>query len=162
MMWRRSFLVTGTASLAAPAIAAPTKTLIFVPQTNLTSLDPVWTTATPTRNFALMVYETLYGRDEKFNVQPLMVQGHVIDNDGLRWTMTLRDGLMWHDGTRVTAGDCLASLQRWLKREPGAGVINDRVVSIETPDDRTIVWKLRKKFPLLTEYLSKVDRKSVV
>jgi hypothetical protein len=33
------------------------KTLIFVPQTNLTSLDPVWTTATATRNFGLMVYE---------------------------------------------------------------------------------------------------------
>ena len=47
-----------------PALAATAKTLIFVPQANLTSLDPVWTTAAVTRNSAHMVFETLYGRDE--------------------------------------------------------------------------------------------------
>ena len=88
-----------------------------MPQANLTSLDPVWTTATVTRNFSLMVYETLYGRDEKFNPQPLMVEGHVIDDDGKRWTMRLREGLVFHDGTPVLARDCVASLQRWLKRD---------------------------------------------
>ncbi|HEY8288646.1 MAG TPA: ABC transporter substrate-binding protein, partial [Acetobacteraceae bacterium] len=103
-MKRRAF-VAGAAllSLARPAIAANTKTLIFVPQANLTSLDPVWTTATVTRNFSLMVYETLYGRNEAYEPQPQMVEGHVIDDDGKRWTMRLRDNLLWHDGTPVLA-----------------------------------------------------------
>ena len=61
---RRTFIVSAAAAaampLARPAIGANPKTLIFVPQANLTSLDPVWTTATVTRNFSLMVYETLY------------------------------------------------------------------------------------------------------
>src|SRR6202046_5857675 len=101
------FIAGATATPALPlarrAIGATTKTLIFVPQTNLTSLDPVWTTATVTRNFAMMVYENLYGRDEQFVPKPLMVEGHVIEDDGKRWTMKLREGLLWHDGTKVLA-----------------------------------------------------------
>ena len=115
-MQRRSVLAGAAASTVLPRFAigqtAGTRVLKFVPQANLTSLDPVWTTATVTRNFSLMVYETLYGRDQAFNPQPLMVEGHVIDDDGKRWTMKLREGLVFHDGTPVLASDCVASLQR--------------------------------------------------
>ena len=161
-MKRRDFIgaTLGTTlgtTLAAPAVAQKAKTLVFVPQANLTSLDPVWTTATVTRNFALMVYETLYGRDETFSPRPQMVQGHVIDADELRWTMTLRDGLAWHDGTPVLARDCLASLARWMKRDPVAPIIEARVDAIEAPDDKTLVWRLKKPFPLLAHFLSKVQ-----
>ena len=162
-MKRRTFLTaTAATALARPSIAAGTKTLIFVPQTNLTSLDPVWTTATVTRNFALMVYENLYGRDESFVPKPQMVAGHVIDNDGLRWTMKLRDGLLWHDGTPVLARDCLASLHRWLKRDATSVIIDARVAAIEAPDDKTLVWRLKKPFPLLPHFLSKVQPQPVM
>ena len=162
-MKRRSFMAGAAATtLAAPAVAQKSKTLVFVPQANLTSLDPVWTTATVTRNFALMTYETLYGRDVSFNPQPLMVQGHVIEDDGKRWTMKLRDGLVWHDGTPVLARDCLASLQRWLKRDSVAPIFDARVDAIETPDDKTLVWRLKKPFPLLAHFLSKVQPSPVM
>ena len=119
-MKRRVFIAgAAAAGLARPAIAQPTKTLIFVPQANLTSLDPVWTTATVTRNFSLMVYETLYGRDQDFVPRPQMVEGHVIDDDGKRWTMTLRPGLLFkctgfkrihhRAHTRTVAKWCLGS-----------------------------------------------------
>jgi peptide/nickel transport system substrate-binding protein len=165
-MKRRDFVAGAAAALALPlarpAVAGAAQTLIFVPQANLTSLDPVWTTATVTRNFALMVYEQLYGRDEAFNPQPQMVAGHVIDDDGKRWTMRLRDGLMFHDGTPVLAPDCVASLQRWLKRDAVSVTINARVDAIETPDDRTLVWRLNKPFPLLAHFLSKVQPQPVM
>jgi len=148
--------------LARPAIGATAKTLIFVPQANLTSLDPVWTTATVTRNFSLMVYETLYGRDQAFNPQPQMVEGHTIDDDGKRWTMKLREGLVFHDGTPVLARDCVASLQRWLKRDAVSETFNARVDAIEAPDDRTLVWRLKKPFPLLAHFLSKVQPQPVI
>src|SRR3984957_16655531 len=163
---RRAFIASAAAAaalpLARPAIGATAKTLIFVPQANLTSLDPVWTTATVTRNFAMMVYETLYGRDQAFNPQPQMVEGHAIDSDGLRWTMRLREGLLFHDNTPVLARDCLASLQRWLKRDAVSETINPRVDAIETPDERTLVWRLRKPFPLLAHFLSKVQPQPVI
>jgi len=50
-MKRRAFMAAvAAAALARPAIAAGSKPLLFVPQSNLTSLDPVWTAATVTRN----------------------------------------------------------------------------------------------------------------
>ena len=50
-----------TASLAAPAVAQGVKPLRFIPQANLTVLDPIWTTAVITYNHAYMVYDKLYG-----------------------------------------------------------------------------------------------------
>ena len=165
-MKRRTFIASAAAvaamPLARPAIGATAKTLIFVPQANLTSLDPVWTTATVTRNFSLMVYETLYGRDQSFNPQAQMVEGHTIDADGRRWTMKLREGLVFHDGTPVLARDCVASLQRWLKRDAVSETFNARVDAIEAPDDRTLVWRLKKPFPLLAHFLSKVQPQPVI
>ncbi len=162
-MKRRTFIAgAAAASLARPAIAAGSRPLIFVPQSNLTSLDPVWTAATVTRNFAMMVYETLYGRDIAYKPQPLMVEGHVIDDDGKRWTMTLRDGLLFHDGTPVLARDCVASLQRWLKRDQVSTTFATRVAAIEAKDDRTIVWRLHKPFPTLPYFLSKAQPQPVI
>src|SRR5690349_11736804 len=89
------------ARLAAPAIAAPAPVVSFVPQANLNSIDPVWTTATTTRNFGLMVFETLFGRDEQMNPKPQMLEGYLVEDDGRRWTMRLREGLLFHDGTKV-------------------------------------------------------------
>jgi peptide/nickel transport system substrate-binding protein len=80
-----------------------------VPHADLASLDPVWTTADVTRNFALAVYDTLYGYDAEFNAQPQMVEGHAIENDGLQWDLLLREGLTFHDGSPVRPLDCVAT-----------------------------------------------------
>ena len=162
-MQRRAFLAAAAVSaLARPSLAAGARPLVFVPQANLTSLDPVWTTATVTRNFAFLVYDMLYGRDEGLVPRPQMVEGHVVDDDGKRWTMRLRDGLRWHDGTPVLARDCLASLQRWMKRDPTGATLQARLDAIEAPDDRTLIWRLNKPFPLLPYYLSKTQPQPVM
>ena len=44
-------------------------------------------------------------QDSSFRTSPQMVEGHVVENDGRLWTLTLRDGL-FHDGERVLARDC--------------------------------------------------------
>jgi peptide/nickel transport system substrate-binding protein len=165
-MKRRTLLTaaaaTALAPLARPAIAAGAKPLIFVPQNNLTSLDPVWTTATTTRNFAMMTYDMLYGRDEAFVPRPQMVEGHVIDDDGRRWTMKLRQGMLWHDGTPVLARDCLASLKRWMVRDAVGATINARLDALEATDDQTLTWRFKRPFPLLAHFLSKVQPQPVM
>ena len=164
MKIKRRTLMAGAAAttLARPAIAARTTTLTFVPQANLTSFDPVWTSASVTRNCATMVYQTLYGRDVSFAPRPLMVEGHVIEDDGKRWTMKLREGLVFHDGTPVRAQDCVASLLRWQKRDGSSTTFRLRVAAIEAKDDRTLVWRLHKPFPLLPHFLSKWGPQPVI
>ena len=74
-MDRRTFLksVAGAGSLAAvgsfpaPAISqgAAAKALRFVPQANLANFDPIWGTQYVVRNASAMVWDTLYGVDDK-------------------------------------------------------------------------------------------------
>ena len=59
------------------------KTLVFVPTSDLTILDPVVTGARPTRNSAYLVFDTLYGIDTEWKAQPQMVEGHTVEEDGL-------------------------------------------------------------------------------
>lgn len=165
-MKRRVFLAAGAAAaampLARPAIAAPASQLIFVPQGNLIGVDPVWTTASVTRAAGLMVYETLYGWDQHLRAHPQMVAGHVVEDDGKRWTMTLRDGLAWHDGTPVLARDCVASVRRWLARDPVGSTLTPRIDALEAKDDKTIVWRLNKPFASLPDALSKTQPSPVM
>src|SRR5690242_20975073 len=109
-MRRRTFLTTSAATLAVPAIAQPatTRVLKFIPQSDLAVLDPIWTPAYITLYHGYMVYDTLYGQTGKqfgFKCTPQMVAGHVVENDGKTWKLTLRDGLLFHNGERVLATD---------------------------------------------------------
>ena len=109
-----------------------------------------------------MIFETLYGRDEKLDPQPQMVEGHQVEDDGLRWTMRLRDGLLFHDGTPVLARDCVASLLRWMKRDPIGQTIADRMDALEAPDDSTLVFRLNKPFASLPYALAKTQPTPVI
>src|ERR1700709_815828 len=118
-MRRRSFLAASAIGLAAPSIArAAGSVLRMVPQANLTSIDPIWTTANITRNHGFMVYDTLYGLDAQLQPQPQMAAGQLVEDGGRRVTITLRDGLAFHDGSKVLARDAVASIRRWMKRNP--------------------------------------------
>lgn len=160
-MRRREFLRHSATALAA-GIAAPrlalsqeSRTLTFVPQSDLTILDPVQTTGLVTRNHGLMVFDTLYGVDENFEVQPQMAEGHRIERDGLRWTITLRDGLKFHDGEPVRARDAAASIRRWWSRDVFGGDLRNATAELSAPDDKTLVFDLKHPFPLLSYALGK-------
>ena len=144
-------------ALASPAIGGQTSTIIHVPQGNLVTLDAVFTTAQVTRNAAAMVFETLFGRDEKLDPKPQMLDGVLVEDNGLRWTMHLRDGLLFHDGTPVLARDCVASLRRWMKRDGIGQTVADRLDELTTKDDKTLVWRMRKPFAALPNALAKTQ-----
>jgi peptide/nickel transport system substrate-binding protein len=159
-MDRRQFLKASTAATflpAAPHVAAAqdAKTLRFVPYSDVAIIDPIWTTGYSTRTHALLVWDTLYGLDEALQPQPQMVEGHVVDDDGKRWTLTLRPGLVFHDGTRVLARDAVASIKRWGARDAFGQALMAVTDELSAPDDRTIVFRLKKPFPLLPAALAR-------
>jgi peptide/nickel transport system substrate-binding protein len=145
------------APLAAPRIAraAGQNVLTFVPQADLAILDPIWTTATVTRNHAFLVFDTLFGQDASFKPQPQMAEGASADADGKTWTIKLRPGLLFHDNTPVLGRDCVASLQRWGKRDAFGQALMAATDELSAPDDTTLRFRLKKPFPLLPAALSK-------
>ncbi len=165
-MERRHLLRTAAAmplaALARPALAQSAQalreqTLRFVPQADLSSLDPIWTTATIVGNHGYYVYDTLYSADDKLRPQPQMAAGHEVSENGLTWRIRLRDGLLFHDGTPVLARDCVASIRRWAVREPVGQLLAAVVDQWLTPDDRTVELRLSRRFPLMLEALAKPD-----
>ena len=158
-MHRRTFLAT-TAALATPALAqGPARRVLrMVPQANLTSIDPIWTTALVTRNHAYLVYNTLFGLDAALQPQPQMAAGLQLDNDGRRATITLRDGLLFHDGTPVLARDCVASIRRWAVRNGFGQVLMAATDDLSADGDTRIVFRLKAPFPLLPNALATVSQ----
>jgi peptide/nickel transport system substrate-binding protein len=156
-MKRRDFLAATAATLAAPRIAAAqsTRVLKFIPQADLVVLDPIWTTATVTRNHGFLVYDQLYGLDDNLEPQPQMVDGHVIEADGKTWTMTLREGMKFHDGSPVLARDAVASIVRWARNDPFGQNVMAVTDELSAPSDRVFRFRLKKPFPLLTTALAK-------
>src|SRR5213593_3392899 len=99
------------AVLPAPALAQTT--LRVVMHSDLKIVDPIWTTAYISRNHGYMIYDTLFATDAKGEIRPQMLDKYDVSADKLTYTLTLREGLAWHDGTPVTAEDCAASIKRW-------------------------------------------------
>src|SRR6267154_2716651 len=156
---RRSLL---RAAAAAPALSLPgilraqsQTTLRFVPVIDLTFVDPIYSTAQVSRNHGFMVYDTLYGMNSALEVSPQMVSGHVVSNDDRQWDLTLREGLLWHDGERVLARDCVASICRWAARDGFGAELVAATDELSAPDDRTIRFRLSRPFPLLPVALGK-------
>jgi peptide/nickel transport system substrate-binding protein len=154
---RRRFIAAGTATLAAPHVVSAQigRLLKFIPQSDLSVLDPIWSAAYVVRNHAMMVFDTLYGMDGAYRIQPQMADGHRVEDDGKTWLITLRDGLLWHDGDKVLARDCVASVRRWGARDGFGQTLMAATEELTATDDRTIRFRLKRPFPLLTAALGK-------
>src|SRR5215831_19090249 len=129
-MRRRDLLKVAGASLgafAAPRIGRAEKVnkLVFVPTEDLSVLDPHFAGPRSRRTHAYLTFDTLYGIDARWMVQPQMVEAHQVEEDGLVWTLRLRDGLRFHDQEAVPA-----------------------------PDDRIVRFRLKRPFPHLPDALA--------
>src|SRR5882672_5152420 len=128
MMRRRTFL----AGLAAPALlsisaraqpAPRDRTLRVAPETLTTILDPHFTTSFTARDFSYLVFDTLFAVNDRWEPKPQMVERWERGADGMTWSFNLREGLTFHDGSPVTADDCVASLRRWGARDALGGLL---------------------------------------
>jgi peptide/nickel transport system substrate-binding protein len=137
--------------------SAPQKTLRFIPQADLRSIDPIWTTAYVTRNFGYLVFDTLFALDKDFKPQPQMVDRWSASGDKLTYSFVLRDGLKWHDGHPVRAADCVASIERWGKRDTLGQKLMEAVGDMQAVDDKTFTIKLKSPFPLILDALGKLS-----
>ncbi|MBW6397367.1 ABC transporter substrate-binding protein [Roseomonas sp. HJA6] len=159
-MFRRDLLAGAAAAMALPrfAIAQPAaaRTLRYVPHANLPNIDPFTNTAFIARDHAFLVYDQLYGMNDKFEPVPQMAQGHVVENDGLLWRFTLREGLKFHDGSPVRGRDCIASIKRWGRRDAFGQELMARVADMTEESDRVFSIKLNKPFAKMIEAFSKV------
>ena len=158
----RRQVVRGAAATTAVAFSAPSvraqnseQVLRFVAEADLKVLDPIWTSAYITRNHGYLVYDTLFGTDEKHQIKPQMVDQTVVSADGMKYSFTLRDGLRWHDGKPVVSEDCVESLKRWGKKDRLGQLLMKYTAKISAVDSKTFALVLAEPFGLVLEALGK-------
>ncbi len=140
---------------AAPEPARAETTLRVVMHSDLKIVDPIWTTAYIVRNHGYMVYDTLFAMDAKGEIRPQMVDKSDVSRDNLTYTLTLRDGLLWHDGRPVTAEDCVASIRRWAAKDSMGQKMMGFVKELQVVNPKTFKIVLREPTGLVLGALGK-------
>ena len=156
---RRS-LLAGAAALAAGTILRPrearaAKALNLVLESEATILDPHFITAAITRTFGLHVFDMLFAMDGQGAIRPQMVEAWEVAADRLAWNFRLREDLAWHDGTPVTAAECVLSLRRWAPRDALGRMLLAATAAMDATDARSFRIALKQPFPLMLEVLGK-------
>ncbi|MBU1312469.1 MAG: ABC transporter substrate-binding protein [Alphaproteobacteria bacterium] len=157
MRMKLAFLVT-TALIAGPclSLAADRGGVIDVATIGEPpTLDPMASTADLVGIVTQHMFETLYTFDKNWNVTPLLAESlPEITDDGKTYTITLRTGITFHDGSEMTSEDVLASLGRWTKLASRGKQAAGFIASMEAPDADTVVIKLTQPYAPLTSLLA--------
>lgn len=108
------------------------------------SLDPYQITAAGTREVLFNVYEGLVKADSDGNFNCAVASGYTVSDDGLTYTFTLRDGVVFHNGQTVTADDVLYSFQTCAAASVDSSLkaALSNISSISAPDGSTVVITL--------------------
>ncbi|TIL43164.1 ABC transporter substrate-binding protein [Mesorhizobium sp.] len=155
----KACVATGTAvsipsGLRAQSASAGGQTVRMVKSTDLRVFDPIWTATNITADHGAAIYDALFALDSKFMPQPQMVGRWDVSDDMKTYTFELRDGLGWHDGTPVTAADCVASIRRWGQVHPGGQLIMARAKDISKKDDKSFTIALNEPLGILIDILA--------
>ncbi len=138
-----SFLASvlpGAATAAQPKKGGTLKIGIFG---EAPSIDPMFTTATITRNLSSHLYEGLFGNDRNFSPQLDLLAGYEMTKDGKTATMKLRKGITFHNGKTMTSADVVASLRRFMTFGNRGKPIGARLDAIKAPDKDTVVMTFK-------------------
>lgn len=127
------------AMLLAPA-AAVARDLTVAIQNNLTGLDPTNVNDTLSQTSLRLIYQGLFGFDAEMNLIPLLAEGYESNADATEFTITLREGVSFHDGTTFDAEAVKVNIDRL--RNPDNNLSRRSLVSmvseVEVVDDRTV------------------------
>jgi peptide/nickel transport system substrate-binding protein len=128
-------------------------------QPSLRPLDPhTCTDANAVRNWRYALYEALVEHD-RGGFAPVLAQSWSCSEDARTWTFTLREGVRFHDGRSLTAGDVVYSLKRaagpLLAGELFTVTFHNYLASmeLEAPDSRTVRLKTPEPMADLLELL---------
>ena len=150
-------LATALSLLAALGCSAKPdpNTLVMIIENSPTNLDPRVGLDAYSERIDSLIFDDLLTRDEHLNVQPQLAERWETP-DPLTYVFHLRRGVAFHDGSRLTSRDVKWTFDSLLQGKViGTKAAVYRYVDhIETPDDWTVVFRLKEPFATLLWNLS--------
>lgn len=155
-MFHRSLRIAVALVLAFTLSWSLAQTLVVAQGTDAVSLDPHDVTDSPSATVTSHIYETLYELTPEGDIVPNLATGHTVSADGLVWDFTLREDVVFHDGTPLTAEIVKGSMDRFLDPENAFAFVFllARVDSIEVVDTYTVRFNLETTFAPFLAHLT--------
>lgn len=143
-------------------------TFIFARAADAVSLDPARVTDSESENVSQSILETLIAFEEgETTIQPLLATEWEEADDGLTYTLSLREGVTFHDGTDFNADAVVYNFERWMNAENAeqfpmyasvfGGFVGDELHEIESVtalDEHTVEFKLNFAQPTFLKDLA--------
>ncbi len=124
--------------------------LVMIIESSPTNLDPRVGTDAQSERLDELIFDALLQRDDHFNLQPGLAERWEAPNT-LSYVFHLRHGVQFHDGRALTSRDVKWTFDSLLQSKiPSTKAAAYKyVASIETPDDFTVVFRLKEPFATL-------------
>jgi len=101
------------------------------------------------------MYEALFTFDAAYATVPMLAEGMETSEDGLTNTITLRQGVPFHNGEEMKAADVIASFERWMPVSSLGLAIKPFFDSITAVDDYTVELKTTSPLVALHSMLAR-------
>ena len=136
------------AGLAASGSALASKDVVLAIGYQPETLDPYNTNTTITTAVTKSFYEGLFQFDKDLKVVPVLAEGYELSKDGLVYTLKLRQGVKFHDGTDFNAEAVKFVLDRVMNPENKLLRANqfNRVSKVEALNPSTVRITLKEPF----------------
>ncbi|TVR86666.1 MAG: glutathione ABC transporter substrate-binding protein [Trueperaceae bacterium] len=155
-MFHRSIRTALALVMALTLTWSLAQTITIAQGTDAVSLDPHDVTDSPSATVVSHMYETLFDLTPEGDIVPYLATGADLSSDGLTWTVTLREDVVFHDGTPMTAEVVKGSMDRFLDPDNAFTFrfLLSRVTSIDVVDDYTLTFTLSDQFAPFLAHLT--------
>lgn len=143
--------ITTSICFSLPKNYDPDASLIFTLGGDVSTLNPILATDSPSSSVIGVVFSGLIRIDKDLNIIPDLAEKWKISKDGKTWTFYLRDDVFWHDGEPFTAEDVKFTIESVLDEKVNSVrrsnfIINGEPVKVKVIDKHTIAFILPEKF----------------
>jgi peptide/nickel transport system substrate-binding protein len=110
------------------------------------------------------IFETLVGFRADLSIGPALAEAWTVSDDGRTYTFTIREGATFHNGDPVTSADVkwnwdrrVATGVEWFCNAFFDGSQGLKVEAVETPDPRTVVFRINEPSALFLAQLANIQ-----
>ena len=147
-----SAVLLAAALPAVPALAQDTPitggTLVIANDTEPRNLNPAIVASNGVFFISSKIVEPLAEMDYQAGLKPLLAESWQASDDGLSFTVNLREGVTWSDGTPFTSADvAFSAMQVWKEKQNIGRQIFRNLEAVDTPDALTAVFRFSVPTP---------------
>ncbi len=152
--WLAVAALASSTTVSLPAFAA--KDVVVAVGSNFTTLDPYDANDTLSQAVAKSFYQGLFGLDKDMKLQNVLAEGYSVSEDGKVYTVKLRQGVKFQDGSDFDASAVKANLDRASNPDSHLKRYNlyKNIASTQVADPLTVKITLKAPFSAFINILA--------